>query len=130
MIFESRRNSRFLYDRLLLTEDLIELFVLFSNFFSPLYRQTDTALAHSESGYTTAPCNNALLHPVGAVNGIQPANGVGDVTKNSNLLVNVPTKDDVGVKNNITNVSTTAVLNASTTSTIGRNGTLCKKVYL
>ncbi len=85
-----------------------------------------------ESGYTSAPCNN-----------------INDVSKNSNLLVNVPTKDDVGEKNVITNVVTSPTtatatspptssstptpntnLNASTTGTIGRTGTLCKKVYL
>ena len=60
------------------------------------------------------------------------------MTKNSNLLVNVPTKDkemdkDMKSSNVIGNgsaVNTSVVSNAANTGTIGRNGTLCKKVYL
>ena len=105
----------------------------FSFFF---FRQNDTGLRSTESGYTSTPCNNALLqqnqtNPVAPPPpGSAPVPGSGgsdEKGKNSNLLVNVPTKDDVGEKNNITGVSTNVVVN---NGTIGRNGTLCKKVYL
>ena len=60
------------------------------------------------------------------------------MAKNSNLLVNVPTKDkdvdkDMKSSNVIGNggvVNTSVVSSAANTGTIGRNGTLCKKVYL
>ena len=63
----------------------------------------------------------------------------GDLSKNSNLLVNVPTKEkDLSEKKNINSdaanasspLNTVVTANAANTGTIGRNGTLCKKVYL
>lgn len=61
-----------------------------------------------------------------------------DLAKNSNLLVNVPTKEkdvdkDMKSSNVIGNgsvVNTSVVSSSANTGTIGRNGTLCKKVYL
>ena len=98
-------------------------------------RQNDTIHNHNESGYSPAPCNNALLNTTTST--AADANGA-DMAKNSNLLVNVPTKDkdvdkDMKSNNVIGNggvMNTSVVSSAANTGTIGRNGTLCKKVYL
>lgn len=75
------------------------------------FRQNDTALNHSETGYTAAPCNNA----VSAVNNATPAD-----TNQKNLLVNVPNKTEIIDKIEKNNLQ----------GTLPRNGTLCRKVYL
>ena len=82
-------------------------------------------MTHRETGYISAPCNNSLIPP-------QPstADVPDEKAKNSNLLVNVPAKEELLEKSNLSAVNTSAVLNASNTGTVGRNGTLCKKVYL
>ena len=98
--------------------------VIFQHSF-PSSRHSDVVLNHTESGYTTGPCNNALLNSTATT---EVANG--DISKNSNLLVNVPAKDDLAEKKSMitgNGVGTTVV---SGTGTIGRTGTLCKKVYL
>lgn len=109
------------------------------------FRHNEASLNHTESGYTTGPCNNASSRlvpangttspttPASAPNGSSAIQPTGEnLSKNTNLLVNLPTKDDVGEKNNITGVNTTVMSNTSSSNmgTIGRNGTLCKKVYL
>merc|ERR1719189_3566894 len=112
-----------------------------------------SALHHTESGYTTAPCNNHIAASTtsstsssnstassAVSNGSHSANnGSGIITsdiisptkpKNSNLLVNIQDKTEPE-KNNL---STAAAAAAETSiiynGTIPRNGTLCKKVYL
>lgn len=107
-------------------ESLLTLFLFLS------CRQNDPGSSSGgplggDSGYTTSPlCNNHHHQLQAASEG--PAE-----KKNSNLLVNVPTKDDLVEKNAITGVATRAVApnaNANQQGTLGRNGTLCKKVYL
>jgi len=100
-----------------------------------LNKQNDTIHNHNESGYTAAPCNNALLN---ATTMTAADANASDMAKNSNLLVNVPTKEkdvdkDMKSSNVIGNgsvVNTSVVSSSANTGTIGRNGTLCKKVYL
>ena len=97
-------------------------------------RENDLARGgSSDSGYTTSPTtsihNNVLQQQQSSGSSGAGSNGsssnsaalvlTDDVTKNSNLLANIPVKDDVGSKANNIN-----------TNTIGRTGTLCKKVYL
>jgi hypothetical protein len=84
------------------------------------FRQNESVLNHTESVYTTGPCNNQLLNSTQATTDTTIIAADADLSKNSNLLVNVLAKDDLTEKKGV-------MVN---TGTIGRNGTLCKKVYL
>jgi hypothetical protein len=87
------------------------------------FRQNDSVLNHTESVYTTGPCNNQLLNSTQATTDTAIIASEGDLSKNSNLLVNVLAKDDLTEKKGV-------MVNVVNTGTIGRNGTLCKKVYI
>jgi semaphorin 6 len=103
-----------------------------------------SALHHTESGYTTAPCNNHLAASTtssttssnattssaassGGTNSSNTGSSVltSDI-KNSNLLVNITNKTEPEKSNLSTATETSVIYNG----TIPRNGTLCKKVYL
>ncbi|XP_059082313.1 semaphorin-1A-like [Tigriopus californicus] len=91
-----------------------------------LNKQNDMALTHSESGYTTAPFNNSLLsHPLPPIPPTLPSSVSSfDISKQNNLLVNVPLKDDLIEKNTI---NTQAIYNSPQhTATISRTGTFRK----
>ena len=70
-----------------------------------------------DSGYTQSPCANNLTSL--------------DHHSKNNLLVNVPTKNDIE-KNNINSSTTTTSTTVIHNGTLPKNatGTLCKKVYL
>ena len=108
-----------------------------------------SALHHTESGYTTAPCNNHIAASTtsstssnstasSAVSSNSANNGSSNIItsdiistsnippKNSNLLVNIQDKTEPE-KNNLSLAADTSIIY---NGTIPRNGTLCKKVYL
>jgi len=115
-------------------------------------KQNETsALHHTESGYTTSPCNN--ISSSASVSGGSSSSGGSTAAstlpdsssamsgshithKNSNLLVNLTTKSEPEKNNVIGSSSSTAVAPSTCDTsiiyngTIPRNGTLCKKVYL
>ena len=119
------------------------------------YRTCESsALHHTESGYTTAPCNNHIAASTtsstsssnstassAVSNGTNSTNNgssnniiTSDIIsasndrkpKNSNLLVNIQDKTEPE-KNNLSTAAETSIIY---NGTIPRNGTLCKKVYL
>eukprot|EP00095_Tigriopus_kingsejongensis_P005690 maker-scaffold158_size296719-snap-gene-1.21 protein:Tk05690 transcript:maker-scaffold158_size296719-snap-gene-1.21-mRNA-1 annotation:"hypothetical protein DAPPUDRAFT_328717" len=96
-----------------------------------LNKQSDSVLAHTESGYTTAPCNNSLLPPPPQIPlppTLPSSSSSRDISKQNNLLVNVPMKDDLMEKNVI---NTQAIYTSPKyTATISRTGTFNRKIPL
>ena len=121
-----------------------KFYLIYIFFFFCRTNESTTSLRHDSvgNGYTTTPCNN-LSNQIN----MQQGNQI-DHSKN-NLLVNLPTKNEIE-KNNVINSSSSAHSGSGSSSagsnnstattattvihngTLPRNatGTLCKKVYL